>query len=362
MDKKLSRLLINQLVFTKTTHRYSGEEWELLLRQARATGVLSRLFFFWKKFGLFEPPDFAVPHLNSADKYWLSQKRIVNWEFYNLQYIFEQLQIPLILLKGTAYSAANLNAGLGRVFNDIDILVPKQRLQEVKEGLKWGGWFPESLDSYDKNYYERWMHELPPMRHLERGTTLDVHHNIVPETCALCPDADLLLKAAINVPDSGYWVLAPEDMVLHSASHLFWGGEFENGLRDLSDIDLLLREFSDNDPEFWQKLLDRAGVLGLGQPLSYALRYTNKLLETPVPEKIALASAVYASGSAKNKIMDFLFLRALMPIHPSCDDSWAALARWLLYIRSHYLRMPLHLLIPHLSRKAWQRLTAKEQH
>jgi len=30
-------------------------------------------------------------------------------------------------------------------------------------------------------------------------------------------------------------------------------------------------------------------------------------------------------------------------------------ARWLLYVRGHALRMPLHLVLPHLLRKAWLR-------
>lgn len=362
MDKRLPKLLIQQLDLAKTQGEHSTEEWELLVRQARAAGVLSRLSFFWKKFGAFNPPEFVVPHLISADKYWLSQKSIVNWELYNLQQIFVQLQIPLILLKGTAYSAANLNAGMGRVFSDIDILVPKQRLQEVKEALKWRGWFPEQLDSYDKRYYEHWMHELPPMRHIQRGTTLDVHHNILPNTCKLCPDSNALLDAAINISETNYWVLMPEDMVLHSASHLFLGGEFNNGLRDLSDIDLLLREFSEQDFSCWNRLLERAETLGLTKPLFFALRYTLLLLKTPVPDVIIERLAYWGPKGIKLRLMDFLFLRALMPMHPSCDDSWTGLSLWLLYIRSHWLRMPFYLLIPHLSRKAWMRLTGKDQH
>ena len=353
-NKDLSRLLVSHLILKNNPSAYSGEEWELLLRQARTAGVLSRLAFFWKKLELFDPPEFVIPHLNSADTYWLSQQRIVNWELYTLQTVFEKLQLPLILLKGTAYSAANLNAGLGRVFNDIDILVPKHRLPEVKESLKWNGWFPEKMDDYDQRYYEMWMHELPPMRHVKTGTTLDVHHNLLPETCGLCPDAELLLKAAVRLPHNGCWVMAPEDMVLHSASHLFWGGEFENSLRDLSDIDLLLREFSVIDPEFWQKLLDRAGVLGLGKPLFYALRYSSELLETPVPKEIVSASVVYGSGGFKNKIMDVLFLRAFMPNHPVCKDWRSDLSRWLLYLRSHWLKMPWYLLFPHLTRKLFR--------
>lgn len=362
MDNKLPMLLIEQLVITKADAEHSAEEWELLLRQARVAGVLSRLAFFWKEFSLFNPPDFVIPHLKSADKYWLSQNRIVNWEIYNLQQIFAQLQMPLILLKGSAYSAANLNAGLGRVFSDIDILVSKQRLQEVKAALKWRGWFPEQLDSYDKRYYEHWMHELPPMRHIQRGTTLDVHHNILPKTCRLCPNPEVLLEAAINIPETNYWVLAAEDMVLHSASHLFWGGEFENGLRDLSDIDLLLREFCEQDFRFWDRLLERAEALGLAKPLFFALRYTSIMLDTPVPEAIIQRMAFLGPKGINLKFMDFLFLRALRPMHPSCNDGWSDLARWLLYIRSHWLKMPLYLLLPHLSRKAWMRLTGKQQH
>ncbi|QPK65695.1 nucleotidyltransferase family protein [Methylomonas sp. LL1] len=357
-----SKLLVNQLIVYKNTIQLSDEEWELLLRQARAAGVISRLAFFWKEFGLLAPPNFVAPHLNSAYKYWMSQKRLVNWELYNLQQIFEQLQLPLILLKGTAYLAANLNAGLGRVFSDIDILVPKHRLQDVKERLKWHGWYPEKMDGYDRRYYERWMHELPPMRHVQRGTTLDVHHNILPETCTLCPEAELLLKAAVKIPGSDCWVLAPEDMILHSASHLFWGGEFDNGLRDLSDMDLLLREFSRNDMGFWQKLLGRANVLGMARPLFYALRYSVKMLHTPVPDAVLQNPALTVSGGFKNRVMDMLFIPALMPIHPSCSDRWTGFARWLLYIRSHWLKMPWYLLILHLSRKAWMRLTGKEQH
>jgi hypothetical protein len=226
----------------------------------------------------------------------------------------------------------------------------------------WYGWVDGEQDEYDQQYYRQWMHELPPKYHKSRATTLDIHHNIIPKTCALCPDADLLLASIVNIPGSNYWTLAPEDMILHSASHLFWGGEFDNGLRDLSDIDLLLREFCGNDSAFWQKLLARADCLGLGKPLFYALRYSHNILETPIPRTVLSASKVHAPSFAKLKIMDSLFRRALNPLHPSCDDRYSGLARYLLYLRSHWLKMPLSLLLPHLIRKAWLRLNGKGLH
>jgi hypothetical protein len=51
--------------------------------------------------------------------------------------------------------------------------------------------------------------------------------------------------------------------------------------------------------------------------------------------------------------MDRLFGRALLPAHASCDDTWTPSARFLLYIRANWLRMPPLLLARHLLHKAF---------
>ena len=58
--------------------------------------------------------------------------------------------------------------------------------------------------------------------------------------------------------------------------------------------------------------------------------------------------------------MFHLFSRALRPEHPTCDDLRTRIARFVLYVRAHYLRMPLHLLLPHLIRKAYVRRFPKK--
>src|SRR5690606_2651387 len=128
------------------------------------------------------------------------------------------------------------------------------------------GWATTHHNAYDQRYYREWMHELPPMQHVTRQSVLDVHHAILPITARLRSDPAKLLQAAQPVArDPVLKVLAPTDMVLHSATHLFLNEEFSNGLRDLADLDVLLRHFS-VDPGFWQKLTMRAGELGLGRP------------------------------------------------------------------------------------------------
>jgi hypothetical protein len=48
-----------------------------------------------------------------------------------------------------------------------------------------------------------------------------------------------------------------------------------------------------------------------------------------------------------------LFARALMPLHASCAGALSAPARWLLYVRGNWLRMPPLLLARHLFHKAF---------
>ncbi|MGK4678352.1 nucleotidyltransferase family protein, partial [Salmonella enterica] len=84
------------------------------------------------------------------------------------------------------------------------------------------------------------------------------HHAILPETARTWPDPALLRAAAQPIPGSeGLWTLAPPDMVLHSAVHLFSEGETDHGLRDLLDLHRLLLHFGAR-PGFWEGLAARA--------------------------------------------------------------------------------------------------------
>jgi hypothetical protein len=140
-------------------------------------------------------------------------------------------------------------------------------------------------------------------------------------------------------------------MALHSACHLFHEEELDKGLRDLTDLDALLRHFADQ-PDFWARLAARARELDLARPLFYALRYTSRLLYTPVPE---LAMREVAAGGPPSLLvpaMDVLYERALLPLHSSCSDWLTAPARRALFFRAHWLRMPPALLVRHFAHKA----------
>jgi len=338
------------------------KQWDLLIRQARRANMLAKLAFFLEKKGVFQfIPEQPRTHLFSAKIHAQRFALSIEWETVSIVKALKNVPVKLILLKGAAYYAVKDSAANGRVFSDVDILVPEESLLDVERALAKAGWLNTSFDPYEQQYYRKWMHEIPPLRNLKRQTSLDVHHNILPKTCKFCPDASLIINNSIEVKESKVWVLSPEDRVIHSATHLFHEGEFENGFRDLSDLDFLLTEFTQRHI-FWEQLLKRSVELKQQLPLYYALRFCRLVFNTYIPENIQREVDKSIASRFKREVMDFLFLRALMPNHKSCEDGWTGLARWLLYIRSHWLRMPLYLLIPHLFRKSWMSITGKEPH
>jgi hypothetical protein len=273
-----------------------------------------------------------------------------------LERVLQHLDTPIVLLKGSAYVMAGLPPARGRLYSDVDILVPKERLEVVESTLLHNGWETLKLESYDQRYYRTWMHEIPPLQHGERETVLDVHHGILPETGRLRPDSKLLLESALTLDASCFKVLAPADMILHSAAHMFQDGELAGSLRDLTDLDDLLRHFGRRD-DFWAELVPRARRLDLSHPLFYALRYAQQLLNTPVPGEVVIAAgAAGRSPAPVLRFMDALVRRALILDPPDQTSSSAELARWLLYIRSHWLRMPPLLRTRHLFRKSLRRM------
>lgn len=335
-------------------------DWDLLIRQGRRADVLARIGESARLHGLWDslPPQ-PRRHLESAMK--LAQRQHVELlhEVQAIARALEPLGEPVVLLKGAAYVASGLAAARGRMVSDVDILVPRQRLAEVESALMMGGWVQTNHDAYDQRYYRQWMHELPPLRHVKRGSVLDVHHAILPPTARLKPDSALLLVDSVAAAgDERIRVLSPPDMVLHSAAHLFHEGELEMGLRGLVDLDALLRGFG-ADLDFWPALQARALQLDLQGPLYLALRYTRLLLQTPAPE--GLETELHAAAQRRGAVMptglqDALFLRALRPDHATASDGWTPLARAALYLRGHWLRMPPALLGWHLLRKLFKSL------
>ena len=327
--------------------------WDLLVRQARRAGLLARIACMLEAQGSIESvPDAPRAHLKAAIAFAEAQHADAMRELVCIDRALALTDVRPVLLQGAAYVAGGLLPAMGRVFTDIDILVPKDRLPEVEAALMAHGWATTHHSAYDQRYYREWMHELPPLRHIKRQKVLDVRHAILPETARLKPSSAKLLASARPLANlQRFAVLGHADMVLHNMAHLFHNDDLSHSLRDLSDLDLLLRHYG-RVPGFWAELVDRAAELDLARPLHYGLRYTHKLLATPVPQDTLATASAGGPGRAVGAISDRLWARALRPQHATAADAWTPLALFALYVRAHWLRMPPVLLLRHLTVKA----------
>jgi hypothetical protein len=348
--------LLTGLWFRTAAPAWSPREWEDALGQARQCRLLGRMAAHFADQGWMTqvpagPAKYLQSALHAADR----QRREVIWEIDRIEAALSDVDTPVVALKGAAYVLSGLPAARGRLFSDIDIMVARHRLDDAERALFGAGWIPEQHDAYDDRYYREWMHELPPLRHVQRGTFVDMHHTIAPPTSRYRVDGQRLLERVRPLTPGGrLCVLAPEDMVLHSAVHLMQEGEFGAGLRDLLDMTELLRHFSQS-PEFGTTLLARAQELKLDGALAQVLVQLQRLggLDLSAPALRCL-QGLLPSGM-RGAMLSSALTVALRPAHPSCDTAWTAVARSVLYVRSHCVRMPLHQVVPHLVRKAWIR-------
>jgi hypothetical protein len=341
-------LLLSALASPERALPLSLDDWDDVVRVARGArllGVLRARLERARRLDSIPPPVRA--HLDSAWNVAAYRRQMVLREMHGVAKALEPLRIPMILLKGGAYIAQRLACADGRLPEDLDLMVPRERLDEAERALAAAGWALEKTDPYDEHYYRAWSHELPPMRAPGHAVELDLHHTILPPTGRVRPDARALVESAVAVSGSRFLALAPADQVLHACAHLFQDSDLAERLRDLVDIDALVREHA-ADPDFWTTLLARARLHGLGRSLSHAFRYCTAWLETPFPKEIAAEVARSAPGPVRHAAMDRLVERALLPYSPDEEPTFdVRFARRLLLARSVWLRMPPWLLAYH---------------
>jgi len=330
-------------------------QWSALITSARKANLLGTLANRIKDFGT--SVDARVQrHLDGALHLSNRQQQSVKWEVHQLQKALRTLQIPVVLLKGAAYAISNHATARGRLFGDIDILVPHASLGDVESRLMLAGWISAKTSSYDQRYYREWMHELPPMSHIHRGTVLDVHHSILPLTARNSPDPMQIIGRATPVSDPNLSMLClpcPEDLVIHSITHLVHEGELHNGLRDLCDIDCMVRSFQ-SLPSFWSRFTACTSGNDLASPVWFGLKLAKKFFNTPIPDNVLNQLAPAKSKMDQSSRLLMVYEQALQAANDPNAGSMAAICKLLVYIRAHALRMPFPLLARHLVIKGWK--------
>ena len=344
---KLTQFFITPTVVTT----WQVEQWQQLLSQAYASQLVARVYWLLTTYQLTAYiPTGLEWHFSSAYTVFQAHRDDVRREIAQITSALSTGNIQPVFLKGAAYILAEDDCHFGRLFADVDIYVEKSSLANTEQLLRWHGWVSRELDAHDERYYRDWMHEIPPMGNSKTNMTIDVHHNLVPLVSRIKLDAVKLHERLINYPT--FQLLSLEDRILHSAVHLLLDGEFQHGFRDLHDLYLLLNQAMRDEPEFISILQIRAQQLGFELITWYLLRLMVDIFDMKLSPQTLQQSDQVVRWLGIRRIVLYLFKRVLLPDQQFRRSSRFRHYAWLLYIRSHWLKMPVHLLIPHLCYKA----------
>jgi len=330
-------------------------EWERLLACARRNAVLAYLAHRTESTGVHERlPDAPRVAMASARAGARRLAQLARWEVEQIAQVMRREGIPLIALKGVAYLLRDMPHADTRLITDVDVMVPRASIDAAERYLQAAGWRTADLDAYDRSYYRRWSHEIPPMRYPGRLLGVDVHHTICAPVSRLRPDPNAFWAHAVATRMPGVRVLSPVDSLLHAAVHLFFDSDFDSRFRDLIDLHEMALAFGE-DAQFWPALVARAAELDLGRPLYYTVRMLGLIVRTPLPTGVVAEVERFAPPAPVARWMTRTVADVLRPVDPEPRPLRHRAKLWLMYVRSHWLRMPAHLLIPHLVRKSLRR-------
>ncbi len=333
---------------------FSNEHWQELLTLARANNLLAK-FAFIVNAHMEHIPQRVRNHLDSAARLASTHAQSVVHEIAEIYKVAKQVDITI--LKGGAYLIHDLPNARGRMLSDLDVLVAKSKLKQLEINCLMNGWIRTESEEYNDRYYRQWMHEIPPLTHLKRGTVVDIHHNILPLTNRQCPNPEAFIFEDIQHPRLGaIRTLSKTDLFIHSATHLFSESEFHNGLRDLIDLFQMAEHFQNENPNFINDTYKRSQALGLETYVYLALMCIDECL--PIANRDGLLRTKLTSPFSKTKeaLLAKVFIIVFKPSAKIRPTVKYHIACFFLYCRGHGLRMPMRLLIPHLAKKSYMQL------
>lgn len=347
MKKLTTSRLITLYLDPSSASKLTLEDWSSALLILRKAKMLARYAIRLRDTSnLSSLPNGVQRHFNNALTMAQRQAAQTVFEARAFQDIVSTIGVRPVFLKGAGYTLSNCGAATGRIYSDIDILVSKENIEQVEKMLAIHGWLHQEISDYDEQYYRNWAHEIPPLVHGERGTILDVHHNLVPIVSGKSLNMDALMQSCLcSVGEVD--VFTPAGQFFHSAIHLFFNDDVSSAYRDLNDLYLLIQFHEQSIGDELPKLVEQ---FGFEREIHLALHYLNKWYDYPVPDKLLSTYDKYQITGVEH----FIFNIVTQPIHEAIDCKYQNLALWLAQVRGHLLKMPIKTLIGHTCQKLWR--------
>lgn len=287
--------------------------------------------------------------LISALLYARRQQQQVHYECSNLTALLAEKDIEPLFLKGAAYVISPVFNSEGRICSDIDALVLREQLEAAERHLKINMWIGQEVDDYDDKYYREYAHEIPPMMQSERGTVLDLHHNLFLPVSGRAPNISQFWELRSR-NENGLSTLKPAAALVHSMIHLLMNEEVTYGLRDCLDMQSIID--THNSESFWLEVSTLVVDNDFTHEYQLLLLLLDSLFSRETVKQQILAQQITAD--TKTRFWLWCYRKAVMPDHPQLCNPYAGIARAAVYCRGHSQKMPLATLLKHSTVKLYK--------
>jgi hypothetical protein len=336
---------------------YPISQWVDTLFVLREAKLLATLYHSAKRDGcLFDYPEYVQKHLFSAQVYASCQAQQIRFEAAELSHLFEQIGVTALFLKGAAYTLRDSVNSHGRICSDLDVLINQADIPIAEEHLRLNRWKSEVLDDYDEKYYREWAHEIPPLVHLNRGTVIDLHHNLYLPISGRTVAVNEFMSTKQKT-QSGCFVLDPSATVMHSIIHMFANEDSSSWMRDLIDITFLIKEFEGQI--FWQKLLDLVQKTDFEFEFVCCLHALLYYTDINLPKNVQAFLLAFPFSRGQKWLLKHTILPAISPEHDLILTTRIRFAKKIVYLRGHWIKMPPLVLLKHFAIKSF--LAARDQ-
>lgn len=262
-------------------------DWPALLSTARAHQLSPYLYHRLKSAGLERQlPEPVLSGLQQDYRSALSLALRRSHALQELLLVFHRSGIPCIPLKG-AYLAEVIypNPAL-RTMSDLDLLVPKEQLAQAAQFAQNLGYRPE------RRYLVEGVIELHSHLPVLAGKNLpflEIHATFSRPIDPFPVVLEGVWQRArpLSFLEVPAFTLAPEDLLLSLSLHIAYQHCFNQGLRSLLDLALVVQRMQGEIS--WELLLARAADWSAGLPLYLSLALAHELLGAPLPTFVLTA-------------------------------------------------------------------------
>ncbi|MGV3721280.1 MAG: nucleotidyltransferase domain-containing protein [Actinomycetota bacterium] len=196
--------------------------------------------------------------------------------------IFQESGIPVLALKGPVLSQLAYGDPGMRTYGDLDLLAPKERLQDAIAALRADGYLrlwalSEAQEACVMRYGYHYNLVCP-----QRASNLEVHWRLIDQSFALSLTQKALWsrRMGVRLGRDVVETLGAEDQLqylcLHGAKH-FW-----SALKLVSDVAELIRSCPNLD---WDAVWRRAATSHTEQVLRLGLTLARDLLDAPIADQ-----------------------------------------------------------------------------